>query len=432
MDDDESQDFLAAVAASSRPVSVRVRAASLLPLMNLEAAAPVAIALLNEVPPDTDPWPLFDSFLRQQNGLTVLADALRVQPIPAAFAQVGLDRVNQRGERFTDLKEAFVASGASPTVPRMDLDPNFYAAQRLEQDVKAQGNPAHGEAIYRRASLVCNSCHAIGGAGGAVGPDLSSIGVTAPADYLIESLLKPEKAVKDGYALVRIVMRNGSLMTGMLVQDAGDALIVRDAAGAVTRVPTNQIEQRAVLPGSLMPAGLMGQLERDEFVDLVAFLSALGEEGAYRVSRTPFVRRWRVLSATEATIARLQDGEPGFAATEANLPWMPAYSTVAGTLPLDELAELVDGDVRHSFVHFDLDVQQAGSVVLAVNDAEGLLAWVGPQSAPLSGSQVTVDLSAGMHRVTLSIDRAARAETTLQVELLESASSARAAFVVGR
>ncbi len=432
MDDVESRDYLTAVAASNRPITVRMQAARLLPSIDLEAATPAVIGLLNEAPAGTDPWPLFDAFLQQQDGLTVLADALRVQPIPAMFAQVGLDRINQRGDEYTELQEAFVASGATPTVPRMNLDPNYYSAQRLEHDVKAQGNPVRGEAIYRRASLVCTACHAIGGGGGAVGPDLSSIGVTAPTDYLVESLLKPEKAVKDGYALVRIVMRDGSLQTGMLVQDAGDALIFCDAAGAVTRVPTSQIEKREVLPGSLMPAGLMAQLERDEFVDLVAFLSALGEEGAYRVPRRKYVRRWRLLSATEAAIAQLREGEPAFAATGPNLSWVSAYSTVAGTLPLDEVPEITDGDVRQSFVQFDIDVQQAGTVVLAFDEAEGLSAWAARQAAPIVASQVTLDLSAGIHRITLSINRTSRGEPQVQVELLEDVSTARVEFVQGR
>ena len=47
--------------------------------------------------------------------------------------------------------------------------------------------------------LGCVNCHAIGGAGGQVGPDLVSIGASAPVDYLVESILQPNKAIKEGY-----------------------------------------------------------------------------------------------------------------------------------------------------------------------------------------------------------------------------------------
>ncbi|MFB3133880.1 MAG: dehydrogenase, partial [Rhodothermales bacterium] len=284
----------------------------------------------------------------------------------------------------------------------------------------------------RRPALQCATCHAIGGGGGEVGPDLSSIGVTAPMDYLIESLLKPEQAVKDGYALVRIVRQDGRLVTGLLARETGTALLVRDAAGNLTSVPTAQVRQREVLPGSLMPAGLTAQLDRDAFVDLVAFLSALGEEGAYRVPRTPYVRRWRVLPATEDIQTRLQQSGVAFAAEASNLPWTPAYSTVAGALPLDELPELTHDETRYSFVQFELDVQQAGTVVLGIDVPDGVSAWVGTQPAAPVQQRMTLDLPAGMHRLTLALNRATRGEAPLAIELLEEATTARAAFVRGK
>ena len=56
----------------------------------------------------------------------------------------------------------------------------------LAREALAKGDPARGEALYRRSELACVSCHAIGGAGGKIGPDLTSIGASAPADYLVE------------------------------------------------------------------------------------------------------------------------------------------------------------------------------------------------------------------------------------------------------
>ena len=55
-------------------------------------------------------------------------------------------------------------------------------------EVAKKGNAARGEAVYRKPALACMTCHAIGGAGGVVGPDLVSIGASAPVDYLIDSI----------------------------------------------------------------------------------------------------------------------------------------------------------------------------------------------------------------------------------------------------
>ena len=59
--------------------------------------------------------------------------------------------------------------------------------------------------IFRRKELQCLACHAYGGAGGQVGPDMTSIGASAQPDYLVESLLMPNKAVKEGYHAIRVV-----------------------------------------------------------------------------------------------------------------------------------------------------------------------------------------------------------------------------------
>ena len=56
----------------------------------------------------------------------------------------------------------------------------------------ARGDAARGEQVYRRKEATCLACHAIAGAGGQVGPDMTSIGASAQVDYLVESMLIPK------------------------------------------------------------------------------------------------------------------------------------------------------------------------------------------------------------------------------------------------
>ncbi len=274
----ESASMLEELTASLSPFSMRIEAARWLATMDMEAAGEPALLVLREAPPGADPWPLFQAFIQQENGRVVLAEALNATPIPAALAQVGLDRLDHRGIGTQALEEAFKASGAEEIPPKMDLNPSTFALHRLEHDARAQGDAERGREIYERPSLQCVVCHAIQGEGGAVGPDLSSIGVTAPADYLIESLLNPEASLKDGYALVRVVTEDGGVMVGQLAGESTHALQLKDASGGAHTIPLSQVRERAIVPGSLMPAGLMGQLDRDEFLDLLAYLSSLGKE----------------------------------------------------------------------------------------------------------------------------------------------------------
>ena len=96
--------------------------------------------------------------------------------------------------------------------------------------------------------------------------------------------------------------------------------------------------------------------------------------------------------------------------------WLPAYSKVAGELPLTDLPRFADG--RLSAGRFQIEVTAAGSVGLEFEDPAGLRLWV--DGSPLAvGRKVTSKLSEGRHRVTVLIDRAKRT-TPLRVTLIDA------------
>jgi len=47
--------------------------------------------------------------------------------------------------------------------------------------------------------LNCSACHAIGGKGGNIGPDLGALGTAQPVDFIIGAVLDPNREVKEGY-----------------------------------------------------------------------------------------------------------------------------------------------------------------------------------------------------------------------------------------
>ena len=57
----------------------------------------------------------------------------------------------------------------------------------LVAKVAEKGNPHRGDEVYRRRELNRQKCHAIGGAGGRVGPDMISFGSSAHVDYITKS-----------------------------------------------------------------------------------------------------------------------------------------------------------------------------------------------------------------------------------------------------
>src|SRR5262249_11298051 len=139
---------------------------------------------------------VFDAFLQYRRGAMLLARSLEGQKLPTDVAKVGVRTVRSSGRAASDLLDALTkAGGLTFGVRKL----NAKEMQEMVADVTRLGDPARGEAVYRRKDQLCMKCHAIAGAGGQVGPDLSSIGGSAPVDYLIESLLEPNKAVKENY-----------------------------------------------------------------------------------------------------------------------------------------------------------------------------------------------------------------------------------------
>src|SRR5439155_1008991 len=162
----------------------------------------------------------------------------------------------------------------------------------------------------RRPELRCIACHAIGGAGGKVGPDLTSVGAAAPMDYLVESVYLPDKAIKEGYHSVQIETLDGKVTTGIVVRETGQELILRDADAKEIAIPRATIRERT--PGrSLMPLGIVDHLFEHEQKDLFRFLSELGKPGPFDAARNQSAKAWRVTAIDPSDVAGTEGGERG-------------------------------------------------------------------------------------------------------------------------
>jgi putative heme-binding domain-containing protein len=91
----------------------------------------------------------------------------------------------------------------------MKMSLSLSEMESMIERVGKRGDAARGESIYRRQNLQCVACHAIGEVGGVIGPNMVSIGASAPMDYLIESLLEPSKKIKEGYHTNLVTLKNG-------------------------------------------------------------------------------------------------------------------------------------------------------------------------------------------------------------------------------
>jgi putative heme-binding domain-containing protein len=307
----------------------------------------------------------------------------------------------------------------------------------MVEDVRKLGDPARGEVVYRRKDMACLKCHAIAGAGGLVGPDLLSIGASAQVDYLIDSLLLPNKQVKEGYNSLRVETKSGKQISGVKVRETPKELVLRDGEDREVVIDKDDIDTKAD-GGSLMPEGLVDPLTRGELLDLVRFLSELGKVGSpYAVSPARVIRRWLALEATpEAYTGAIRVGiHYPATANDPKLQWSPVYSTVAGVLPPDAAPHL---EIKHglensrelvSYLRGQVEVTTPGPVRLKVNGTAGLSLWLDGVAVPLK-DELDLDLKPGMCTLTFAADWSRRKEG-LRVELLDAPGSPARAKVVG-
>jgi putative heme-binding domain-containing protein len=397
--------------------------------VKLDVAAQKAVEFLASAKPEPELLDLYNAFLSRKAGVPALAKALAGKKLSAEVAKLGLQAVRASTLNVPELADALTKAGdlAAARKPPTADEVKAMVADALKADA------ARGEVIFRRQDLKCFTCHAIGGAGGQVGPDMTSIGASAQPDYLVESLLLPNKAVKEGYHAMRVVTLDDKVFLGIKVREENGLLILRTAEDKEVTVPVKDIAERAEAR-SLMPDGLTDTLTKQEFADLVRFLTELGKIGPYAPSKARVVRRWQVIEPTNANLNAFRVTRVS-AATEPDRTflWSPTYSMVSGDLPLGSLPKFSvwSNTAEQTVLRFQLDVTTAGAAKLKINSVAGLSLYLG--TTPVEPKTETVlDLKSGVQTLTLIIDRSKRTED-VRVELDDVANSpARVAIVGGK
>ena len=124
----------------------------------------------------------------------------------------------------------------------------------------------------------CLSCHRFGNDGGSVGPELTGAGSKYDLRSLLESLLEPSKVINEQYRNTTIVLKNGDEVTGRLVSERDDFVVIEIDAIIGTRQSVARADINEIRPSNVssMPSGLANILTRDEILDLLAYLQSGG------------------------------------------------------------------------------------------------------------------------------------------------------------
>jgi putative heme-binding domain-containing protein len=134
---------------------------------------------------------------------------------------------------------------------------------------RTPGDPAAGEQVFKK---LCVQCHEIHGQGTRVGPDLTGNG-RASFDQLLSNVFDPSLVVGPGYQVFTVVTQDGRNVTGLLVEDGEQRVVLRLAGGAEETVPRREVKYVHASRLSMMPEGIERLFARQELADLFAFLA---------------------------------------------------------------------------------------------------------------------------------------------------------------
>lgn len=230
----------------------------------------------------------------------------------------------------------------------------------LAAAARAAGDAKRGAAVFHGRALACVACQAAGAdpaAPAGIGPDITAIDKSAGDAAVVESILEPSKVIAPAYAPTTFQLADGRVVTGVVVADGPERIVIRDAAQPerlVSLAPT-EIESRAGSMQSIMPSGQVNQLaDRGQFLDLVRYVLEVRDGGA---------KRARELAPRVDPLARKFPDDPR--------PWQPVVQR--GDLTVG----VVDDGRNLRLANAIALGFAAGSVVFDANTLETTAAWRG-------------------------------------------------------
>jgi putative heme-binding domain-containing protein len=295
---------------------------------------------------------------------------------------------------------------------------------------KTKGDPVRGEWIYRRAELQCVQCHRIGGVGGLVGPDLTSIGAQAPADYLFEALLNPAAKVKEGYNAKVVKTENDEVLAGIPIRESDDQVVLRLADGKEVAIDKSDITDIKD-SRSLMPDGLLDSLSEEEAVDLLRFILEMGRiDGKMLVAEDGSIRNWESLGWTEKALVLFnRTSLDSIVGDQSVFTWQSLPALVSGEAPVRGLATFRPhpGVPNYTFLRTSLNVARAGDLAIDLGQTpKGAVSlWANGKPIPVEGNRVKIAFGEGANWLFVGVNRDLVGEGAVRVKVDTEASTAK-------
>ena len=153
-----------------------------------------------------------------------------------------------------------------------------------------EGDLERGHKLFMKH---CGVCHTLHGEGEKIGPDLTSAD-RKNRDALLINILDPSGTIRPEYISQTALLVDGRVLTGLVIASDAQQITIVDAKQKKTTIARDEIEQIQPVTTSLMPEGLLEQLQEQEVRDLFRYLQMrkagqpIGGEVVWSMDRTLF------------------------------------------------------------------------------------------------------------------------------------------------
>ena len=152
--------------------------------------------------------------------------------------------------------------------------------EELSQTSKTQlKNRSYERGRKMFAAGGCFACHRFANEGGMTGPDLTGSGGRYSSHDLLDQIINPSKEINEQFVPVVVKMKNGDMVTGVVVNLNGDRVNINtDMFNPNQQIQVNRPQIESIEPSKIspMPAGLLNMMREDEIMDLLAYILSGG------------------------------------------------------------------------------------------------------------------------------------------------------------
>ena len=205
---------------------------------------------------------------RRPSGQHLILDMEESLDLPAEMRMAATSVVNRA-------RDPEVRERASKILPAPKSS-NERPVVRVREIIEAVGSPERGRAVYdRKDGANCAKCHSLNPGEEIVGPSLAAIASKYGKEGMLNAILHPSEGIAHEYVSWIFDTTTYGLVTGILIEDTPDRVVLRTEAAEEIRLSPSDILERRQGKLSIMPEDLVSTMTQQELIDLLEFLAGL-------------------------------------------------------------------------------------------------------------------------------------------------------------